>query len=603
MTARITPISIALIAVYYMVSLLYFGTWKTAAQTADAWGYHVYLPAFFWDKDIAKLDNQIALRRKLENNFSYDSTANSLHPYSEFTPAPKTGNVVIKYTMGVALMQLPFWATANVVGRVGGFEAKPEGSIYQLSICLAAIFYIFVGIYYLKRVLEEYFSKKIVLLTIIWLALTTNLFQFGTSGNVMAHAFQFFWVSLLIFWTKKWHQEPTMYRALKIGLALGFITLIRPNEILFSLIPILWGISDKETFSQKIKLLTQHKVQLLAAFACLIFIFSFQIIYWKTIAGEWLFDSYPKEHFNVLDPHIIEGLFSQTNGLFYYSPTVLLSFLGVLWLKKYAKPLSILWYILLPIFTYITYSWWCWWYEGAYGSRPFVELLPLLAFSFAAFAEKISSFKLLPVILTLLLSFFAWQNFQLQHQVSNTYLQTAITSIYYTKGLFLKQKWTEQDIIAIETGTSQPQNLKFKRLLSSQFQDTIVTIDKEFAGNIVYNAPPNDLKMLTWLRFSVEALATENVANRYKQAGLVATAELNGTSIFWKSIHIEDKIGTDKQNRNVWDVGKTNEWGEASFFVQLPANKATNYTLKLCVWNIGKHKNMRIRNLKIEEWE
>ena len=171
-----TTLVFTFITVVYFAALVSFDGWRNAASTIDGWGYHAYLPALFWDNDLGKMQRLIDLRRKTDLYIPYDTTKNAVHPYNEYTPAPKTGNFVLKYTMGVALMQAPFWAVAHIIAKIGGFATTNEGSIYHFSLCFAAIFYIIIGLFVLKRFLERYFTQKIVLITLLCLAFCTNLF-------------------------------------------------------------------------------------------------------------------------------------------------------------------------------------------------------------------------------------------------------------------------------------------------------------------------------------------------------------------------------------------------------------------------------------------
>jgi hypothetical protein len=597
-----TTLVFSFITLVYFAALLSFGGWREAATKIDGWGYHAYLPALFWDNDLGKMQRLIDLRRKTDLYNPYDST-NTLHPYNEYTPAPKTGNFVLKYTMGVALMQAPFWAFAHIIAKIGGFAATDEGSIYHFSLCFAVIFYIIMGFYVLKRFLERYFTQKTVLTTLLCLAFCTNLFEFGVSGNIMAHGIQFFWVALLLFYTDEWHRSPSLRKALAVGFILGIITLIRPNELLFGLIPLFWGVYDKVSLGAKLQLWRENWRQLLCAAVCVPLPFLPQIAYWKIIAGVWFFDSYPNEHFDFAHPHIIGGFFTGENALFFYSPALFLAFLGVFIQKKYAPQAFFTTIIVVLVFTYITYSWWCWDYSGAYGSRPIVDLLPVLSLPFAAFWERVWAIKTLRFALFLAVFFVGIQTIQLERQNTCRYIHTATSAIYYKNLLFLKRIWTENDIIALQTKINQPENLRYKSTCIVRYADSILPIQNEYTGDIALNFAAANLQPNTWLRVSVSAMAHEEIKNAYRRSLLVAECSDNGRQHFWAAVSIDDKLGSDPNNRQLSDVGRLNTWGEAHFFVRVPPSFSNNATLKLVVWDIGRHKNIVIKNLKIAVFE
>ncbi|HYG16335.1 MAG TPA: hypothetical protein VEC12_11325, partial [Bacteroidia bacterium] len=57
---------------------------------------------------------------------------------------------------------------------------------------------------------------------------------------------------------------------------------------------------------------------------------------------------------------------------------------GLLVLCKYAKQWAVAIFILIPAFIYVVYSWWTWWYGGSFGSRPMVDIYPVLSLPMAA---------------------------------------------------------------------------------------------------------------------------------------------------------------------------------------------------------------------------
>ena len=62
-----------------------------------------------------------------------------------------------------------------------------------------------------------------------------------------------------------------------------------------------------------------------------------QLLYWKTVTGNYLFYSYADEGFFFLNPQILKGLFSYRNGWLIYSPVMFFALLGIPFLYRYAK--------------------------------------------------------------------------------------------------------------------------------------------------------------------------------------------------------------------------------------------------------------------------
>lgn len=99
------------------------------------------------------------------------------------------------------------------------------------------------------------------------------------------------------------------------------------------------------------------------------------------------------EFFYWKDPALVRVLFSSRNGLFFWSPILLIGFLGALrvvrrdWLTA----------SLLVSFCGLWYanaSWWSWWLGSGFGHRGFIELAPLWILGLASAIEWMSRLSL-----------------------------------------------------------------------------------------------------------------------------------------------------------------------------------------------------------------
>src|SRR5690606_24710330 len=112
---------------------------------------------------------------------------------------------------------------------------------------------------------------------------------------------------------------------------------------------------------------------------------------WAT--GSFLFYSYGSQGFDWQHPRIIDGLLSGRNGWLMYSPVMFLALAGMFCHRK-LKPWFWCLLVLVPIYCYIIYSWYCWNYINGLGSRPMVHLYALLALPVAAFMAYITRQRL-----------------------------------------------------------------------------------------------------------------------------------------------------------------------------------------------------------------
>jgi len=109
-----------------------------------------------------------------------------------------------------------------------------------------------------------------------------------------------------------------------------------------------------------------------------------QMYYWKIQYGQWLYYSYEGEGFtHWRSPYIISLLFSRWNGMIIYSPLMAIPLLGLLWLafkRKMSGPGLL---VLMLIFLWVNGSWHMWRFGGAFGYRPVIEFMAVLAFPLA----------------------------------------------------------------------------------------------------------------------------------------------------------------------------------------------------------------------------
>ncbi len=82
---------------------------------------------------------------------------------------------------------------------------------------------------------------------------------------------------------------------------------------------------------------------------------------------------------------------------------------------KINKYLFIGWFITCFSFIYLTAAWWCWWYGGGLGLRPFIDILPILILPLAIFFQSSSKFVLSMMWILSILFIYVYQIFQIQY--------------------------------------------------------------------------------------------------------------------------------------------------------------------------------------------
>ncbi len=382
----------------------------------DVISYYSYLPATFIYGDVTLefLDHP-------PEGFKNDS---------KFWPTTiENGNRLIITSMGLSVLYSPFFFMAHAVAPVFGNVRDGFGATYQAFLVLSALFYVLLGFVILKNILLRYFKPRITAWTLIAIAFGTNLLYYSTYEGAMAHSYGFFLIVLFLYLVIRWYKKPNVLRTIATGALFGFITLVRPTNILVLMILLLWDVKSWKELSDRV-LFFLHKFHLvLLMLAAFILVWIPQFLYWKEITGHYLYFSYAAEgaSFYWGHPHIWQNLLGFKKGWFIYTPMMLLAVAGIPLLRKRLPSFFIPVTALLLIMIYVQSSWWSWWFGGGFGLRAYIDIYGILAFPLAALLERIFSLskeKLrIPAISVIVLLIF--------FQLFNTY-QYSKNYIHYT---------------------------------------------------------------------------------------------------------------------------------------------------------------------------
>ncbi|MFN0034478.1 MAG: hypothetical protein ACKVUS_05375 [Saprospiraceae bacterium] len=335
---------------------------------SDTEGYYMYLPAAFIIQDFHKVPEGSMNARKNAQ-----------------------GEVVMKYTCGVALFHAPFFFAARAAGAALGKHDPDDyfNKDYCRAIGLSGLFFGFLGLFFLRKSLLKTYSEAAVALAILAMLFGTNLFHYITKESGLSHGYSFCLFAFMAWQTPRFLKSPTWANALLVGGALGWITLIRPTNLMVALLPLLWDVYSWKALKERTSWLIGQWPKLLGALGAMFVFFLPQMFYWHEMTGQWLLYSYEGESFIYWDkPKIADVLFDVQNGLLLYSPIVALALIGIGmgWReKRHHAPLMTLLFVLA---TYLFASWWAWWFGGAFGHRCYVEFYALLIFPMAGFFEK-----------------------------------------------------------------------------------------------------------------------------------------------------------------------------------------------------------------------
>jgi hypothetical protein len=351
----------------------------------DANGYYAYLPAIFIYQDLnfSFYDHEIKEIRKEIPPTNYDYRKSF------------KGKNVNKYYIGTSIAQIPFFLTAHTMVYILGFERSGFSQIYYVFISLAAIFYAFIGIFYLNNILILY---KISLLnrslSLLALYFGTHLFYYTIFEPGMSHVYSFAFISMLLYYGMKYFKEHQLQTAVYFSVLLGIITLIRPvNLIVILILPFIAG-SYKDLIKGLSFLIKEKPSRFLIVFIVFFAVVSIQLVVYKIQTGYYFVYSYAEEGFNFLDPHMFDILFSYQKGLFLYTPLCLISAFGIYLLYKKSKFEAFGLIVFFLLLTYVLSSWWMWFYGGSFSSRVYVEYLSLFGILLALIFQQLYKTKI-----------------------------------------------------------------------------------------------------------------------------------------------------------------------------------------------------------------
>lgn len=345
---------------------------------SDPEGYYMYLPALF-------------IYGTFEN-------------YPTQTPAeyhfyPNTNKIATRFTYGIALMEAPFFALAQLSRKIQGLPTDmPYANDISVAFLFAGCFYTCLGLYFMDKILSRYFkNRKTVILTLISLYLGTNLLFYAIREPTMSHAYSFCLVAALLYYLPLFYTTPSVSRALGIGFLLGLITLIRPTNILLIPFSLLFDAFTIQALKARFNWFLKNIKTVILIPLVMLLIAIPQMVYWHYLSGKWILNIYEVVHnqtFNWSTPQFYKILFHPCNGFLLYTPIMIFAIVGLVILAKKNMLNGRLISLSLLIIYYMFASWCMWWFGHAYGYRSFIDYYPLFGLGLAFYIDNILKSKL-----------------------------------------------------------------------------------------------------------------------------------------------------------------------------------------------------------------
>lgn len=411
-------------ALILLTSFVFYPRWQQKTGEAllswDASGYYWYLPATFIYHDLKYQSFNDHLMHQ------YEPTPGN---YEQGIKQPD-GGYVLKYSSGMAVMEMPFFFAGHLLAKPLGYPADGLSPPYQLAIQLGGVLFALLGLWYFRRFLLLFYNDRVVAVTLLLLTFGTNYLNYAAIDVGMSHSWLFTVYVFILLNTYRFYQQPRMRYAIRLGLLTGLATLTRPTDIIACLIPLLWGLESvsAKAVKERISFFSRHYRLLLAAVAAAAMVIAIQPIYWKTVSGHWLVYSYGDQHFSWLHPHVYRYAFDAWNGWLAYTPLMILAFIGILPYLKHGRNKV----MVLVFFTtcyYIVSAWDIWWYGG----RAMVQYYPVLFLPVACLLHWLGNTRIWKWTLSPFILLLAYINIWWTYQAhaGKFYDGSEVTGAYY----------------------------------------------------------------------------------------------------------------------------------------------------------------------------
>ncbi len=397
LSARTSPrslgIGLALMLFSLALALAWWGNHDRMHEIlqhgSDPWGYYQFLPALLGTHAFDALPWAV----ELEN-----------------------GRSLSVFSIGVALLQLPFFLGATLMAWINGHPADGYSCPYAWARLVAAAFYLAIGCTLVFHVLRRWFTTHIALLTPVVLFVTTNLWFYTGYDAGMSHVYSFFLFAWLLHLTIGMVERPSGGTLFWLFVCAALIILVRQLNAIALLVPLFFGTAPRRAIQERIAWLTGFPRAAVAGLVVALLLIVPQIVYWHHITGDLIVFTYGKkgEGFDWLHPCLGNVLFSHQNGWFIYSPIMLPVMIALITGAWKGRPGFRITLLVWALAWYTYASWWNWWLGGAFGHRGFVEHYAFLAPALAVLLDALWRARPgIRLIGTLLIALCAFLNFRM----------------------------------------------------------------------------------------------------------------------------------------------------------------------------------------------
>ena len=380
-----------LVLVILSASFFYFGTYRNWPYKVEGDGkyYYQYLVSGISDGDLDFSNNYVTPK--------YPWMVMEIDHYNlREIVDPTTGKPVNYWTVGPAILWLPFYLAATLLGKGAmllGFQVdlNPFGRYMQYATMSSAVFYALGALYLLYRIMRKFCSEG-ASKTSLWLILfMTPLFYYTIFEPSLSHVYDFFTFTVIMSLALQFKATKSTLFYTMFGAFCALHVLVRTQNIINISILFLF-LALAMIRSGEIRRLSMPKT--LACFAALLVGLVPIALINRYLYGSPFTIPQGEGFMRWDDPQIMSLLFSERNGLFSHHPIFLVGIIGSL-LLLFRLQQNRLWLTcLLCIFivqVYINSTVEDWWAGHSFGQRRLLFALPLCALGLGCILDRMQA--------------------------------------------------------------------------------------------------------------------------------------------------------------------------------------------------------------------
>ncbi len=367
---------------YLLMLLVLAGSFLAASLgtqfNPDGILYFSYLRSAFFDQDLLFV-----------NEF------NELHLLPLSRHVSETGLEGNPVAIGMPLLMAPFYAMAflaDLLFQSAGIALGDNGyrGIYALVLPFGSLFYGCLTVWMLLKVLKKHYQDSRPALPVLHIMLGTPFLFYLAVHYHFSHLCSAFSVTLLLYGVQKIRDDFRLAKQYApfflLGAAGGLAVLVRTQNGLFWIIPLCFLLFRLRQDGGWRRIFLQG-VCFLAGAAVTV---SPQLTVWKILQGSWI-HAPEAANINFSNMHLPEILISPYHGLFFWSPILIISMLGLFLLiqKDVERGFPLLVAVLLQLA--VNGAMRGWWEGGSFGLRLFVNCTPIFCIGLSVAYNRVKA--------------------------------------------------------------------------------------------------------------------------------------------------------------------------------------------------------------------